>query len=978
MERNKYQLKLLICMSIVWHIMSISCQASVCEARDSALYIDFSKVGYENGQYIPAVEGKPTIKVTPTGKDDTKLLQAAIDCIASMPLLENGYRGMLQLSEGEFKITETLQVNVSGIVIKGSGSTRIVWTSRHRDAMFEVGTQADLFEPEIAISTDTRVGDSCLILNTLSSLKVGDLIQIERPSTLQWITDLGMNTATGNFVDRRIHWREGGRNLYWTRRITGIDKSLNKITLDAPLTYPMTQRYGLGSIKKLKNMPVHHVGFDSLMLVGGALYNYDKDENHSWIGIQLDRVEDVWIQHVTGTKLVASLVRTSPRTRRVTINQCRAYGLDGESAGYRQQAFYVEGQQVLTRNCIVEDGRNDYVTGLCAAGPNVFYQCKSIRPKDYSGAWESFTVGTLFDSLELGEEGGIYLGKDEVRTQGAGWTAANCIVSNTPSSAMLSAPPSSPNIRIDYSLYERQMAMAPQKVKQKLVFEREAQLPAAAASGKEPDKGKILRKVEIVNGRFVCNEKTLFGGAVNDEWWKGDISRERATQAFVSILRFIPGKKGHGHIEDLPGLADKMSKNNCFFYQTGPGLWYDRRRDEHSIKERMDAYVWAPFYELPWSRTGTGKAFDGLSLYDLSKFNDWYFLRIKEFAEICDERGMVLYYNFFNTHNILEIGAHWCDYPARPVNCINETQIPEPMPLEPRDRLHIANDYYTVKDTALLRLHRIYIEHTLNQLAGYSNIFFNLGFQYSGNAEFAKFVYKTMSDWQKRHQVEVKTLLCASKDVADAILDVPEYRSMVKVLDMRYWQYRPDGSLWAPLGGQNRAYREVNMAKFGTQGDSAPETVPSMAYKQVREYHDKYPDIALVSWHNGVSPIPAVMAGASQVLYSYNRIFNNSVFDAFIQKHVPELYTLQPVDGMLERADINFCMTNNHRTAWMMYSVEGEDIPLLKKINGIYQAVWYNLEEGVEYTKTLNLNGMTCIHKPTNGAWLLLLRNALY
>src|SRR5258707_1895461 len=100
------------------------------------------------------------------------------------------------------------------------------------------------------------------------------------------------------------------------------------------------------------------------------------------------------------------------------------------------------------------------------------------------------------------------------------------------------------------------------------------------------------------------------------------------------------------------------------FYQSIPGLWYDRRRDEHSIVSRTDGNVWAPFYEMPWARSGTGMAADGLSQFDLSRFNTWYYERFREFGQLCDRNGLVLYHNLYNTHNTLEIPPHWIDYPG--------------------------------------------------------------------------------------------------------------------------------------------------------------------------------------------------------------------------------------------------------------------------------------------------------------------------
>ena len=140
--------------------------------------------------------------------------------------------------------------------------------------------------------------------------------------------------------------------------------------------------------------------------------------------------------------------------------------------------------------------------------------------------------------------------------------------------------------------------------------------------------------------------------------------------------------------------------------QSIPGLWYDRRRDEHSTNLRPDANVWAPFYEMPWARSGKGTASDGLSQFDLARFNPWYYERSREFAALCDRSGLVFYHNIYNTHNTLEIPPHWVDYPWRPANNINDTGLPEPPPIEPGNHIHVANEVYDVTNPVRRALHR--------------------------------------------------------------------------------------------------------------------------------------------------------------------------------------------------------------------------------------------------------------------------------
>ena len=288
-----------------------------------------------------------------------------------------------------------------------------------------------------------------------------------------------------------------------------------------------------------------------------------------------------------------------------------------------------------------------------------------------------------------------------------------------------------------------------------------------------------------------------------------------------------PGRTGPGLTEDLEALADQMVEQGTPFYQVIPGLWYDRRRDEHSTVSRTNGDVWAPFYEMPWARTGKGRAADGLSLFDLSRFNSWYFGRLREFGLLAAERGLVLHYNLYNTHNLLEIPPHWVDYPWRPANNVNDTGLPEPPPIEPGNHIHVANQVYDVSSPVRRELHRALIVHTLEQVGDLRNVFLCLGFQFSGPLAFQEFFQDTVADWEKRTGKTARLELATSKDITDAILSNPARARQVAVIDMRYWEYRPDGSLLAPEGGESRV--PGNVARRYAAGHDASAGAPAGA-----------------------------------------------------------------------------------------------------------------------------------------------------
>src|SRR5436190_12449571 len=223
---------------------------------------------------------------------------------------------------------------------------------------------------------------------------------------------------------------------------------------------------------------------------------------------------------------------------------------------------------------------------------------------------------------------------------------------------------------------------------------------------------------------------------------------------------------------------------------------------------RPDGEVWPPFYEQPWARSGVGTAWDGLSKYDLTKFNPWYFDRLKRFAELCDRKGLVLVHQMYFQHNILEAGAHWVDSPWRPANCLQPTGFPEPPPFEGGKRIFMADAFYDVSHPVRRDLHRAYIRHCLDALAGSANVLHLTSAEFTGPRHFVEFWLDTVAEWQAETGKRPLIGLSCTKDVQDAILADPRRAAAVNVIDIRYWWYIADGRPYAPAGGQNLAPRQ--------------------------------------------------------------------------------------------------------------------------------------------------------------------------
>jgi hypothetical protein len=318
------------------------------------------------------------------------------------------------------------------------------------------------------------------------------------------------------------------------------------------------------------------------------------------------------------------------------------------------------------------------------------------------------------------------------------------------------------------------------------------------------------------------------------------------------------------------------------------GLWYDRRRDDHEMVRRIDGDVWPPFYEQPWARSGRGTAWDGLSRYDLTRFNPWYFGRLQEFAGLCDKKGLALIHQAYFQHNILEAGAHWADFPWRPANCLQDTGFPEPPPYVNKKRIFMAEAFYDVTHPVRRGLHRAYIRHCLDALGDHPNVIYLTGEEYTGPLEFVRFWLDTVSEWQEESGKKVLIGLSCTRDVQDAILADPGRGPKVSVIDMKYWWYTADGGLYAPRGGQNLAPRQQLREWKGPRGRSDAQTA-----RQVREYRNRYPDKAIL-WSQGGADGWAVLAAGGSIPNL------TPPSDARLLEAVPRMRPFEPKAGLAE------------------------------------------------------------------------------
>ncbi|MBE9665263.1 DUF6298 domain-containing protein [Mucilaginibacter boryungensis] len=360
---------------------------------------------------------------------------------------------------------------------------------------------------------------------------------------------------------------------------------------------------------------------------------------------------------------------------------------------------------------------------------------------------------------------------------------------------------------------------------------------------KVPATPGLAPKMTVTNGWLVRGNTILQGMHFEAPWWNGNVKPNYLEKtAKPQISRWVPGRTGTGLTDDIDDVANWMVKSHIEVFEHNYGLWYERRRDDHERIRRSDGDVWAPFYELPFARSGRDKdlAYDGLSKYDLTKYNTWYWNRLKQFADVADQKGLVLLHQNFFQHNIIEAGAHYTDFPWRTANNINNTGFPEPVNYAGDKRQFMAEQFYDETNPARRGLLQAYINKCMDNFADNNGVIQSIGAEFTGPLHFMQFWVETVKAWETTHKKKQIIALSATKDVQDAILADPAKAAIINAIDIRYWYYEGSGKLYAPAGGQSLAPRQQERIY-------KPKAVSfESVYKAVHEYSTKYPDKAVL------------------------------------------------------------------------------------------------------------------------------------
>ena len=779
--------------------------------------------------------------------------------------------------------------------------TVIKKTGPDRGAAIYIEGQSTKIQGDTITVVDKKVaaGSTLLTLKTTKGLQTGSRVTIVRPSTTEWIQSLKMEDFGGGLD--YTGWKATDIDITWDRTVTAVNGTTVTLDAPITTTLSQAYG-GAYIVNTYNTEEITECGVENLTIDTEWNTQNAKDEDHCWDGIFMNNVRDGWVRQVNFLHLAGSAVNLQKQVNRITVEDCLAQEPVSEIGGWRRQVFLTRGQQTLFQRCISRQGIHDFAAGYCAAGPNAFVQCEGEESLGFSGSIGSWAAGLLFDIVNIDGSDIRYANLEQFqfgtgwntansmlwqctastiecyspdadnRCSGHGcwgtltgngeWTSSNDHVmprslfydqlekriGKLPFDPYILPRPtnasSSPTV-------EQAMALAQESLTQpRLTMEMWLDSIPFTAATQSPLHAQSTLSLQIAhsphtptysitNGHLTADGMLITGNQYTVPWWSGRVKDNFIEHgAKPAITRFVPGREGLGWTDRISEVISYLADNHYSSLYHNYGLWYDLRRTDHERVRRADGDVWAPFYEQPFARSGEGTAWDGLSRYDLTKPNRWYWGRLNEFAHQAADQHILLYNEHYFQHNILEAGAHWVDCPWRPVNNINGTDFPEPVPFAGDKRIFMAEQFYNKQDPVLCPLHRQYIRMCLEQTKDQPNVIHSISAEYTGPLHFTRFWLKTVAEWETETGHHPLIALSCTKDVQDSILADPELRKVVDIIDIRYWHYNTNG-LWAPEGGKNMAPRQwMRKIKVGKTGFEE-------AYRAVREYRDRYPEKAV-------------------------------------------------------------------------------------------------------------------------------------
>ena len=399
--------------------------------------LDFSYAGYKGGGVkIPDVPVK--IKLSPSVGDNSEAIQKAIDEVSQMPMV-NGFRGAVLLQPGNYDCEKTININASGMVLRGSGKGEtgsvINMTGKPHQCISIRGNvkTTTIGEPTKIKDDYVPSGASSFAVASTAGLHEKDTIRISRPVTEAWVKFMGMDNLTRD--NKPQTWITGEINV--ERVITRINK--NTITVDVPLTdnydASLLDPPGTTVTKISSTGELGQIGIENLRIIAPAQSVTINEGHHR--AFSMSGVADAWAINIEILNTVNSISITG---KRITIERVNITHEVPTIGAAKPADLNGSGQQILFDRCnITGDNLFFLATGAKVSGPIVLLNCV-FKGNGWIQPHQRWATGLLIDNCQV-PDGGIDFMNRGAMGSGHGWAIGWAVAWNCKAKSYLNQQP---------------------------------------------------------------------------------------------------------------------------------------------------------------------------------------------------------------------------------------------------------------------------------------------------------------------------------------------------------------------------------------------------------------------------------------------------------------------------------------------------------------------------------------------------------
>ena len=363
--------------------------------------MDFSLAGYKGGGVALPTNGVVQTNLAAGLGDFTTKIQNAINYVGGLTPDANGFRGVILLGPGTFQVSNQINLNFSGVVLRGSGSgaggtTLLMATNVNATngivpyTLLKIAGSGSRVTSGTVNLTDAYVPSGVTSFNVSSTAgyNVGDTVVVNRTVTQAWLQYIGMDTNTLGGV-----WLSPGKIIYTDRVIKAI--SGNQITLDAPLTDSFDTNYlgsPCGTMQKYTwTTRPSQVGVEHLKIQAPAI---PAAYEPIWATAVVDAwLSDIFIQDGQNSCIIDRDAKRVTVDSVVTTHTCGVLGNPANLSCTGSQILFNKCRELTTTSWA-------FVTGANGCGPIVVLNLYA-EPTAGISPHQRWTTGVLADNCSL-------------------------------------------------------------------------------------------------------------------------------------------------------------------------------------------------------------------------------------------------------------------------------------------------------------------------------------------------------------------------------------------------------------------------------------------------------------------------------------------------------------------------------------------------------------------------------------------------